>query len=147
MINCDELFTNKTNLKTKVFFLLPLLLMFFGCSSDNEAKTEKVALKDITQEVLLFEYIPDTGNNSHRLRYDIKYTNHNNVAVKGFSNITMNWDGEILTQIKRLPAGYIEIEANSSFTESFDVEETFDPQATRVKSIKFVSVEFIIDNK
>ncbi|WP_337965202.1 hypothetical protein [uncultured Flavobacterium sp.] len=131
-------------MKTKVFFLIPLLLIFFGCSSDNNDVTaEKENLKAVSHEVLLFEYIPETGNNSHRLRYNIKYTNPNNVAIKGFSNITMDYDGLILTPIKKLPP-YIEIDANSSFTESFDVEEAFDINIGKVNSIKLVSIKFTI---
>jgi hypothetical protein len=55
---------------------------------------------------------PDTGNNSSRFHYEIKYTNPNNVAIKGASSITSNYDGLILTPIKEFP--YIEIAANSS---------------------------------
>lgn len=129
-------------MKTKMLFLLPFLLMFFGCSSDNDAKPEKETLKAITYEVLLFEYTPDTGNNSSRLRYNIKFTNPNNVAVKGSAKITMNYDGLIISPIKR--GSPDEIAANSSFTESYDAEEPFNLNVGKINSIKLVSVEFII---
>ncbi|CAC9973497.1 hypothetical protein [Flavobacterium panici] len=130
-------------MKTKIFFLLPFLLLFFACESDNDKKTEKETLKDITSEVLLFEYTSDTGNNSSKLHYEIKYTNPNNVAIKGVSNITINSDGLILTPIKRVPP-YIEIAANSSFTEIYNVEEPHNINVGIIKSIKFVSVKFNI---
>jgi hypothetical protein len=131
-------------MKIKLFFLLPLFLIFFGCTSDNDANTsKKETLKSVTYEVLLFEFTPDTGNNSSRLRYDIKYTNPNNVAVKGSSTITMNYDGLILTPIKRVPP-YIEIAANSNFIESYNVEEPLNPTLGKTSSIKLVSVEFKI---
>ena len=132
-------------MKIKLFFLLPLFLIFYGCSSDNDANPEKETMKPITYEVLLFEFTPDTGNNSSRLRYDINYTNPNNVAVKGSSKITMNYDGLILTPIKKVPP-YIEIAANSNFTESYNVEEPLNPAVGKTNSIKLVSVEFIIVN-
>ena len=130
-------------MKIKVLFLLPLFLMLFGCANDNDSTPEKETLKNVTYEVLIFEYTPDTGNNSSRFHYEIKYTNPNNVAVKGVSSITSNYDGLILTPIKRVPP-YIEIAANSSFTEVFNVESPFDPSYATIKSIKFVSAEFTI---
>jgi hypothetical protein len=39
-------------------------------------------IENVTYEVLIFEYTPDTGNNSSRFHYEIKYTNPNNVAIK-----------------------------------------------------------------
>ena len=130
-------------MKIKVLFLLPMFLMFFGCSSNNDSVPEKETLKSVTYEVLLFEFTPDTGNNSSRFHYEIKYTNLNNVAIKGVSRITANYDGLILTPIKRAPP-YIEIAANSSFTEVYNVEEPFNINIGKINSIKLVSVEFEI---
>ncbi|VXB81254.1 conserved exported hypothetical protein [Flavobacterium sp. 9R] len=130
-------------MKIKVLTLLPMFLLLFGCTNENDATPEKEPLKSITYEVLLFEFTPDTGNNSSRLHYEIKYTNPNNVAIKGFSKITSNYDGLILTPIKKIPP-YIEIGAKSSFTEVYNVEEPFNLAVGKTKSVKLVSVEFII---
>ena len=130
-------------MKIKVFLFLPLFLMFFGCVSDNDSMPEKVILKSITYEVLFFEFTADTGHTSSRLKYNIKYTNPNNVAVKGSSSVTLNYDGIILTPIKRVPP-YIDIEANSSYTESYDVESPFDFNLGKTNSIKFVSAKFVL---
>lgn len=129
-------------MRTKVYFLLPLFLMFLGCSSDNETP-ENETLKAVTYEVLLFEFTPDTGHNTSRLRYDIKYTNPNNVDIKGTSSLTMNYDGIIATPIQKVPP-YIEIKANSSFIESYDKEEAFNLDLGKTNSIKLVSVAFNI---
>jgi hypothetical protein len=134
-------------MKTKVFFLFPILLMFLGCSSDTVAP-EKEQLKEITYEVLLFEFTADTGNNSSRLHYEIKYNNPNNVAVKGTSSITANYNGLILTPIKRVPP-YIEIGANSTYTEVYNVESPHDtqslsPEQIKAYYIKFVSAKFVL---
>jgi hypothetical protein len=48
-------------------------------------------IENVTYEVLIFEYT-HTGNNSSRFHYEIKYTNPNNVAIKGASSITSNYD-------------------------------------------------------
>lgn len=133
-------------MKTKAFFLLPLFLLFLGCSSDNDTP-EKETLKPVTYEVLLFEFTADTGNNSSRLHYEIKYANPNDVAVKGTSSVTANYNGLILTPIKRVPP-YIEIDANSTYTEVYNVESPHDtqslsPEQIKTYYIKFVSAEFV----
>ena len=132
-------------MKTKVFFLLPMFLLFLGCSSDNDVPEK--TLKPVTYEVLLFEFTADTGNNSSRLHYEIKYTNPNDVAVKGTSSVTANYNGLILTPIKRVPP-YIEIGANSTYTEVYNVESPHDtqslsPEQIKTYYIKFVSAEFV----
>jgi hypothetical protein len=133
-------------MKIKVFLLLPMFLLIFGCSSDNDSTPEKETLKTITYEVLLFEYTPNTGNNTSRFRYEIKFTNPNNVAVKGNYKITYDADGLILTPIRRVPNDnpYEKIEAKSFYTTSYDVEAVLNPTLGTIKSIKFVSAEFVL---
>jgi hypothetical protein len=133
-------------MKIKMLFLLPMFLMFFGCANDNVSTPEKETLKTITYEVLLFEYIPDTGKNTSRLRYEIKFSNPNNVAIKGNYNITYNADGLILTPFIRVPNDnpYRKIEANSFYTASYDVETALNPTVGTIKSIKFLSAEFVL---
>lgn len=143
LIHSIELKNLNKVMKIKFLLLLPLFLLFFGCTSDNDKTAEKETLKYVTYEVLIYEFTPDTGNNSSRFHYEIKYSNPNNVAIKGFSRITSNYDGQILTPIKRVPP-YIEIAANSNFTEVFNVESAFNPTLGTINSIKLVSVEFII---
>lgn len=134
-------------MKIKAFLLLPLFLVFFGCSNNDDTSTEKETLKSITYEVLLFEFTADTGNNSSRLHYEIKYTNPNNVAVKGTSSVTANYNGLILTPFKRVPP-YTEIGANSTYIEVYNVESPHDTQSLSPEQIKtyyinFVSAKFV----
>ena len=133
-------------MKIKVLFFLPIFLMFFGCASDTDETPEKITLKTITYEVLLFEYIPDTGKNTSRFRYEIKFSNPNNVDVKGNYKITYNADGLILTPIRRVPNDnpYEKIEAKSFYTASYDVETALNPTLVTIKSIKFLSAEFVL---
>lgn len=131
-------------MKIKLAFLIPLFLIFLGCSSDD--KLEKETLKNITYEVILFEYTPDTGNNTSRFRYQIKFNNPNNVAVRGNYKITYDADGLILTPITKVPNDnpYDKIEANSFYIASYDVESALNPTLGTLKSIKFVSAEFVL---
>lgn len=133
-------------MKIKTFVLLPLFFILFGCSnSDNDSTTEEETLKSITYEVLLFDYTADTGNNTSRLRYEIKFTNPNNVAVKGNYKITYDADGLILTPFRKVPNDdpYEKIGANSFYTASYDVESPIDINKGKVNSITFVTAEFI----
>ena len=130
-------------MKVKLFFLIPLFVMFFGCTSNIDTTTpEKETLKSVTYEVLLFEHIPDTGNNTARFRYEIKFSNPNNVAVKGIPKLTFNYDGSIFSPIARDPL-CTEIGANSNCTVSYDVEEAITDQTIKINSIKLVSVEYV----
>jgi hypothetical protein len=135
-------------MNTKFLILLPFFLFFMGCSNEKESGMEEKALKEIKYEVLLFEFTADTGNNSSRLHYEIKYTNPNNVPVKGTSSVTANYNGLILTPIKKVPP-YIEIGANSTYTEVYNVETPHDTQSLspdQIKNyyVKFVSAQFIL---
>ncbi len=109
---------------------------------------EEKSLKEIKYELLLFEFTADTGNNSSKLHYEIKYTNPNNVPVKGTSSVTANYNGLILTPIKKVPP-YIEIGASSTYTEVYNVETPHDTQSLSPEQIKnyyvnFVSAQFIL---
>ena len=130
-------------MKIKALILLPLFFIIFGCANDDSP--EKELLKSITYEVLLFDYNADTGNNTSRLRYEIKFTNPNNVDVKGNYKITYDADGLILTPIRKVPNDdpYEKIGANSFYTVSYDVESAIDINKGKINSIKFVTAEFI----
>ena len=132
-------------MKIKAFILLPLFFITFGCVNDDSP--EKETLKSITYEVLSFEFTADTGNNSSRLKYNIKYTNPNDVAVKGSTAVTLDYNGLVLTPIKRVPP-YVEIGANSTYTEVYNVESPHDtqslsPEQIKAFTVKFVSAEFV----
>ena len=130
-------------MKIKALILLPLFFIIFGCANDDSP--EKETLKSITYEVLLFDYTADTGNNTSRLRYEIKFTNPNNVDVKGNYKITYDAGGLILTPVRKVPNDdpYEKIRANSFYTASYDVESAIDINIGKVNSIKFVTAEFI----
>jgi len=113
-----------------------------GTSYGNELNF--TTLKDITYEVILFEFTPDTGNNTSRLKYQIKFNNLNDISINGFHKITLNIDGLISSNIASSSSPCYEISANSSCTISFDEEESFD--IGMINSIELVSVEYNFEN-
>ncbi|MBZ4040765.1 hypothetical protein [Flavobacterium hibisci] len=138
-------------MKAKVFFLFPILLLFLACESDDVKSSDNETLKEITYEVVLFEFIADTGNGSSRLRYNIKFNNPNKLAIKGTTSITLDYNGVVLTPIKKIidEDSYIHIGANSSYTEVYDVvspHETnlLSPEQIKAFYVKFVSAKFIV---
>ena len=113
-----------------------------GTSYGNELNF--TTLKDITYEVILFEFTPDTGNNTSRLKYQIKFNNLNDISINGFHKITLNIDGLVSSNIASSSSPCYEISANSSCTISFDEEESFD--TGMINSIELVSVEYNFEN-
>ena len=113
-----------------------------GTSYGNELNF--TTLKDITYEVILFEFTPDTGNNTSRLKYQIKFDNLNDISINGFHKITLNIDGLVSSNIASSSSPCYEISANSSCTISFDEEESFD--TGMINSIELVSVEYNFEN-
>lgn len=130
----------------KIILLLPIFLLLFGCPSDDDVMTpEDTELQDVTYEVILFEFTPDTGNNTSRLRYEIKLSNPNDTEITGFHKITMNIDGLISSNIATDSSPCYLIGANSDCTISFDEEESFD--IGMINSIELVSVEYIFETE
>ena len=113
-----------------------------GTSYGNELNF--TTLKDITYEVILFEFTPDTGNNTSRLKYQIKFDNLNDISINGFHKITLNIDGLVSSNMASSSSPCYEISANSSCTISFDEEESFD--IGMINSIELVSVEYNFEN-
>jgi len=131
-------------MKTRFIYFLPLLLILFGCSSDDLVIIKVPVLENVTHEVLLFEFTPDTGNNSLRLRYEIQFNNPNDVTIHGFHKITTNSDGLVMSTLATDSSPCYEIAANSSCIISFDEEDSFD--IGTVSSIELVSVEYNLEN-
>lgn len=127
----------------KLILLLPTFFLLLGCPNDDEMTAdEQVELKDVTYEVLLFKFTPDTGNNSFRLQYEIKFSNPNAVPINGFHRITLNADGLVSTSIATNHSPCYTIDANSACTLSFDEEDSFN--IGRVNAIELVAVEYIL---
>ncbi|UII76482.1 hypothetical protein LV716_01460 [Flagellimonas sp. HMM57] len=131
-------------MKKNVFSLLLMILVIYSCSNDSNEEQEEEMLQDILVEVLLFEFIADTGNDSQRLRYEIEFTNPNGVDIRGGYEITTNADGLVSTQFFSTNAPCTEIGANSDCTISFDEEEPFEQGLATVQSIELVSAKYVV---
>ena len=114
-----------------------------GTSYGNELNFR--TLKDITYDILLFEFTPDTGNNTSRLKYEIKLYNPNNISVNGFYKITLSIDGFVSSSIANISSACYEMDPNSNCIISFDKETSFD--LGLIKLIELVSVEYNFENK
>jgi len=122
-----------------MILFLPIVLLLFGCPNDD-MPIEEETLENVTYEVLFWEFTPDTGHETVRLRYKIEFYNPNNVAINGFYKITQDADGLVSTLLSTNLSPCYQIEANSSCTFSFDEEDSFD--IAMINSIDFVSAEY-----
>lgn len=131
------------NLVLRKSFLLTLVyLINVGCGDDDMSKDEDSVLKNVSVEIIFFEFIADTGNNSNRLRYEIKFVNPNNINVRGSHAITTNADGLITTQVSSTNSPCTEIEASSECTISYDEEGSLD--LGTINFIELVSAEYTL---
>jgi len=124
----------------RVFFIVSLFLII-ACSSDNESdKVEEVVLEPITSDVLYFIYTADTGNNSSKLEYQIKFINPNNQDINGFARITTNADGLVSSLIGSDKSQCYFIAKNDECIFTFEAEDSHD--LGKVNNIELVSVEY-----
>jgi hypothetical protein len=124
------------------YFVRAFATNSLGTSYGNEQNF--TTLKNITYNVLFFEFTPDTGNNTSRLRYEIQFNNPNNININGFHKITIRTEANgveiVSSKIGNDSSPCYEISANSNCSISFDEEESFD--IGMVNSIELVSVEY-----
>ncbi|GGD31525.1 hypothetical protein [Flavobacterium orientale] len=128
----------------KLTVLTACFCLILGCSSDsnNEPDIQIEELTHVAHEVLQFEFIPDTGNNTRLLRYQIKFSNPNNVAVNGYYRVTLNTDGLIATTFTNVNGQCGNIAANSDCITTFEAEDSL--ELANVNSITLVGVEYVI---
>jgi hypothetical protein len=130
----------------KTPFFLPFLLLLFSCSGDDaETIIEDPVepnLLEVTSDVISYEFTPDTGNNTNRLTYEIKFINPNDIAILGFPRVTLNIDGTVSTRIVSSGSPCTEIAADSYCSLNFDEEESLNVAV--INSIELVRVEYVI---
>lgn len=138
------------NKKRNILIVLPFTLIILttlvllnGCKEEKLDQPKEEDLKEVSAEVLFFEFIPDSGNNAFRLLYEIKFTNPNNVAVNGFYEITTLTDGLQTAKLSSNNSPCYRIEARSDCAFTFDEEDSFD--LGRINTIELVSVKYNIE--
>lgn len=107
---------------------------------------EQLPLQNFTYEVLNFVFTPDTGNNTNRLKFDIKLNNPNNFAIDGFAYITVNVDGTVSSSgfLNGATSSCGQISPNSSCIFSYDKESSLNLGV--VQSIQLVDVKYYLTN-
>lgn len=107
---------------------------------------EQTPLQNFTYEVLNFNFTPDTGNNTNRLKFDIKLNNPNNFVIKGFAYITTNADGVVSSSgfLNGAISSCSEINPNSSCIFSFDKQSSLNLGI--IQSIQLVNVKYYLTN-
>ena len=117
--------------------------MLTACHKNKDQNKNTSQLTPISIDVVYFEFIPDTGNNTSRLRYEIEFNNSNEKRIKGSYTITINTDGIISSIITTDNSPCIEIEANANCRLKVDQETSLD--IGLVPDIKLVSVTYTIN--
>lgn len=107
---------------------------------------EQLPLQNFSYEVINFQFTPDTGNNTNRLKFDIKLNNPNNFVINGYAYITVNVDGTVSSSgfLNGATSSCGQINPNSSCIFSFDKESSLN--IGLVQSIQLVDVKYYLTN-
>ena len=150
------------NLLFTLFLVGTVLLSSCGSKDDECTKTAEIphyALKNkkferyvVMEEVScdFINFTPDTGNETSRLKFEIKLNNPNNYAVEGLANITVRAAGDdfeytgTYSDLASVPC--YKISANSSCILTYDVESPYNPNVGAPKSMEVVNVVYYIAN-
>jgi len=127
----------------KISLLFACFCLIISCTSEDDTNPilEDV-LEDVTHELLYFEFIPDTGNNTRLLRYQIKFSNPNNVDINGYYRVTLNTDSLIITTFTNTNGQCGTIASNSDCIATFEGEDSL--ELAQVNSITLVGIEYVI---
>jgi len=107
---------------------------------------EQTPLQNFTYEVLNFTFTPNTGNNTNRLKFDIKLNNPNNFAIRGFAYITTNADGVESSSgfLNGATSTCSEINPNSSCIFSYDKQSSLNLGI--IQTVQLVNVKYYLSN-
>ena len=109
---------------------------------------EPPLLENFTYQILSFNYLPDTGNNTTLLQFEIQLNNHSDADVSGIPWITVMTPGlEFSTADYANDAinACLEIGANTNCIFSFDQEYPLEPIGAP-ETFEIINVEYIIIN-
>ncbi|OEK04940.1 hypothetical protein BFP71_16015 [Roseivirga misakiensis] len=99
---------------------------------------------NLSHEVRVFNFTPDTGSNTSRLEFEIALTNTGATRVTGVAVVTLDSDGtEIQLNFSDQNGGLCRaLEANGSCVLSFDQETSLD--LGLVNEVSFVRVDYFL---
>lgn len=121
-----------------------------ACDFVAPEDTGPLELKNFTYEVLNFTFTPDTGNNTSRLKFEIKLNNPNNYAAEGIAYLTIRPAGDHIeytghySELASVPCH--QITANSSCILTYDQEYPFNPDVGARESMAVVAVNYYVGN-
>lgn len=103
-------------------------------------------LGNFSYEVLYFTYIPDTGNNTSQLKFEIKLNNGNNYPVEGMPYLTTRSEELEVTGPYSHSASNPchSIAANSSCILTFDKEYPIKPDVGGPSFMELVTVKYYV---
>ena len=107
---------------------------------------EPPLLDNFSYEILNFNFIPDTGNNTSQLHFEIKLNNPNDYPVSGVPILTMDSDELIYSGSFSKDASIpcYQIDANSNCILTYDKESSLDLGI--INSIQLIKVEYYLTN-
>ncbi|WP_407557640.1 hypothetical protein [Winogradskyella sp. 4-2091] len=106
---------------------------------------EAPVLENFSYQILSFNYVPDTGNNTTLVQYEIQLNNHNNFDVSGFPILTIyngdfKYSGNLSADADE-PCN--EISANSSCILSMNREYEIELGILPPDTYQIVNVEYL----
>lgn len=107
-----------------------------------EVITELPRLSSFSYNVLNISIIPDTGNNTSKVSYQIQLNNLSDKAVKGLPYVTTRINNQSITSSQVNNSSCTEISANSSCTISFEAEDSLN--LGTISSYDVVNVEYFV---
>ena len=121
---------------------IPGTTLLVPCDYVETPIQEQASLTNFTYEVLNFNFTPNTGQNTNRLKFDIKLNNQNNYNVNGVAYISLNTDGLVSSSVftNGTTSACNQINANSSCIFSYDKESSLNTGI--IQSIQIVNVRY-----
>lgn len=115
---------------------------------EPEELQEAPQLKNFSYEVLYFTFIPDTGNNTSQLKFEIKLNNGNNYAAEGMPFLTIRSEEMVYTRSfsNEIINPCHAIAATSSCVLIFNKEYPLDPNNLEPSFMELVEVKYYVSN-
>jgi len=130
--------------------VIPEITQEVPCNFDEgipEIGTNVIPLENFTYEVIYFTFIPDTGNNTRRIEFEIQLNNSNDFIAEGKPITTLEINGEISAGpffINNAIEPCFSIDANSSCIFTFEIEESLDLGI--INSMSLIDVDYWLNN-
>lgn len=100
-------------------------------------------LQNFSYEVIRYNYIPDTGNNTSKLQFELQFSNNNTFDVTGLPIFTMRADGvEFNTSYTSTNGNCSNITSNAICTLTYEKETSLELE--KIETLELVSVKYLL---